>query len=79
MERLGIVSDRDLQILIDGMSFSHQGKFISLENVIETDTKRLSVTFWNHEVKITKVTREYLLKKFNIRGDPAPSPGQPDC
>ncbi len=77
--RLGIISDRDLQILIDGMSFSHQGKLISLENVIETDTKRLSVTFWNHEAKITKVTREYLLKKFNIRGDPAPRPGQPDC
>jgi hypothetical protein len=77
--RLGIVSDRDLQILIDGMSFSDRGKLISLENVIEADTKRLSVTFWNHEAKITKVTREYLLKKFNIRGDPAPRSGQPDC
>jgi len=52
---------------------------ISLENVIETDTKRLSVILWNHEAKITKVSREYLLKKFNIRGDPAPRSGQPDC
>ena len=77
--RLGIISDRDLQILIDGMSFSYQGKLINLENFIETDTIRLSVTFWNHKAKVTKVARECLLRKFNIQGDPAPRPGQPDC
>jgi hypothetical protein len=41
--------------------------------------KGLSVTFWDQKAKLTKVTREYLLKKFNIQGKPAPSPGQPEC
>ena len=77
--RLGIILDRDLQVLIDGMSFSRKGKSISLEKVIEADMTGLTVNFWNHEAKVTKVSREYLLKKFNIRGDPIPSPGQPEC